>query len=293
MDNEIITRRRQIFIMIGASVVVFIGLVWLIAAIRPWDLLGVQIPTHTAASQVAKDCTHTVSYWKSHPELFPPRVFIGGVTYHETELEALLSNDSQELAQQIKVQLVVAFLNNQAGADQSTIEASVFDAYGWLEQHPSGSPVTEDGLGQGRQLFDALEAYNLGMAGVTACEATRLSTKTASPAHSATPMLSLTPSPTASPTASATPTLAGPTATDTYVAPSPTRSATRTPLPPVLQPTDTPRPPTTPPPPSNTPRPPDTPTFTAVPLTPTLPPPTPTYTLPPLPSATYTLPPPP
>ncbi len=281
MDNEIITRRRQIFIMIGASVVVFIGLVWLIAAIRPWDLLGVQIPTHTAASQVAKDCTHTVSYWKSHPELFPPRVFIGGVTYQETELGALLSNDSQELAQQIKIQLVVAFLNNQAGADQSTIEASVFDAYGWLEQHPSGSPLTEDGLGQGRQLFDALEAYNLGLAGVAACEATRLPTKTASPAHSATPVLSLTPNPTASPTASATPTLAGHTATDTYMAPSPTRSATRTPLPPVVQPTDTPQPPTAPPPPSNTPRPPDTPTSTPPPPpSPTLPPPPPTLPLP-------------
>ncbi len=284
MENEFVSRRRQIFILVAASVVVFVGLVWLIAAIRPWDLLGVQIPTQTASQQVVRDCTRPITYWKAHPELYPQQVLISGVAYQETELEALLSDDSQELTQQLKAQLVVAFLNDQAGADQSSVEATVFDAYGWLQQHPPGSQPTEADIALGRQLFDALETYNLGLAGVAPCAAGQVSTRTVGPTQTFAAEMTLTPTEVSVPIASQTSTLTVLAATDTVVYLPPTEIPTRTSKPPVQFPTNTPRPPTAPPPPTDTPRPPDTPTFTPAPPTSTLPPttpPTPTLPIPP------------
>ncbi len=285
MENEIVSRRRQIFILVAASVVVFIGLVWLIAAIRPWDLLGVEISTQTASQPVVRDCTRPITYWKAHPELYPPQVLIGGVAYEETELEALLSDDSQELAQQIKAQLVVAFLNDQAGADQDSIEATVFDAYGWLQQHPPGSQPTEADKALGRQLFDALETFNLGLADVAPCASGQVYTRTVRPTQTIALDMTLTPTEVSVSAASQTSTLTVLAATDTMVYIPPTVIPTRTSKPPVQNPTNTPRPPTAPPPPTDTPRPPDTPTNTPLPPSPTLPPPTPT-----LPAPTPTLP---
>jgi hypothetical protein len=283
MENEILAKPRLIIILVVATVVVFIALVWLIAAFQPWELLGVQNPTASASQQAAINCTHATSYWADHPELLPQQVIIGGVVYKERELEALLSDDSQDVAQQLRMQLAVVFLNSQSGADQSAIEGVIFQAYGWLVQHPAGSQVTEDELAAGRRYHDELEAYNLGQGGVNPCEASQLMTKTSTLPATVITELSPTTSLTVTSTPSVSPTPTAYTATATIGFASPTTRPTQTSEPPVQHPTNTPNEPTKAPTPTNTPKPTDVPTFTPSPSpAPTLPPsPTPSPTLPP------------
>jgi hypothetical protein len=278
MIHETITKRRLAILLILAVVVIFAGFAWLALNNLPFDQMGRQTPTDTAAARAESDCTQPLAYWRAHPELYPPQVFIGDVAYKERELEALLLNDSQEPAQQLKVQLVVAFLNSQAGADQSLIEPTLFEAYGWLVEHPAGSQVTEAGLAEGRQMILALEDFNLGLAGVPACEGIGAATRTSTSGASQTPPFSPTPSPTVTATASGTLTAIEITATAT---PTATRSA----APPVVYPTDTEISPTRPPAPTDTPRPADT--ATSMPTTA----PTATFVLPPLPTDTIVPPP--
>jgi hypothetical protein len=280
MDTELTSKRWLVIALVVVTIIIFIGLVWLIATFVPWNRLGFQSPSATASAQVAADCTYPISYWKEHPELYPPQMVIGGVVYTERELEALLSDDDENPIQQIRAQLAVAFLNISDGADQSVIEATIFDAYEWLVNHPAGSQITDDDQETGRRLFNLLESYNLGLAGVKPCEATIELTKTETSTVTETPtlLLSSTPGQTTTPTASETP-----TPTSLLTMPIGTvRSATPTPIlttgvpghptftasPPVVITTVAPSPTRTPPP--------ITPTFTQPPLptiTPTVPPP--------------------
>ncbi len=274
MENETLGRRRLIIILVVTSVVVFVGLVGLIISRLPLNGLGRQSSTPTSAELISQDCTHPIGYWRVHPELYPPQIIIGGTAYQERELEALLADDSQETTQQLKAQLAVAFLNGQAGADQSAIEPAIFEGYDWLVQHPTGSPVSEAELQKGQQLVGLLEAYNQGLDDAPPCEAILAVTRTS------TPTTSVRASQTDTATASATP-----TASTTYILPSATARSTYEP--PAQSATDTEAPPTQEPAPTDTQRPADTPTFTSPP------PPTATFTLPPLPTTIFTLPPPP
>jgi hypothetical protein len=249
MENEILTRRGLIILLVSVTVVIFIGLVWLIARLQPWVLLGVQGSTATPQVQIMANCTYPVAYWKTHPELFPSQIIIGGTTYKEKELEALLTDNHQDIGQQLKAQLAATFLNNLSGADQSEIEQTVFDAYGWLIQHPTGSQISNEELEVGRHLFDLMEAYNTGSAGVPPCEAVTTAAKTAtstgisnlqsgtntvigSPSMTGTLVVTsltpkYTPTHTRTTTPSLTPTrtvLASPTNTLPPQAPSPTRT---------------------------------------------------------------------
>jgi hypothetical protein len=319
MDNELSSKRGLVVVLVVMTIIIFVGLVWLIATFIPWARLGFQSPSATATAQVVKDCTYPISYWKEHPELYPPQMIIGGVVYTERELEALLSDDDENPVQQIRAQLAVAFLNISGGADQSSIEATIFTAYGWLVNHPVGSQITDDEQEKGRRLFDVLETYNLGLAGVEPCEASITLTKTetstvtampsllfdSTPSQTMTPTTSFTPTPTSlltTPSSTVRPTLptpiqttiapgfptltASPTVIITTVAPSPTRTPpkitstfSQTPSPMVIITTVAP-----------------SPTRTPLQITSTYtqsPPPSATYTEPPPPSATFTEPSPP
>ena len=276
MENGLTTKRGLILILVIATVAVFIGLVWLIATFVPWNLLGFPSPSITAtARRVEKNCTYPISYWKEHPELYPPQMIIGGIVYKERELEALLADETQNLTQQIKVQLAGVFLNLSAGADQSAIETPIFEAYGWLVQHPAGGQVTDSDRDAGAKLFKILEAYNDGLSGVSLCEGVQVPTLiiSSTPTETQTVLWTLTPTETATPTPSETPSPTEQTATATNFFFVPTRTAKPTTEPPPQVPTNTPVQPTEtkiPPPPTSTPQPP----------TPTLPPPTPTLPLP-------------
>ena len=186
MENETLNRRWLIISLVTVTVVIFLGLVWLIAVFKPWNVFGLQGSTATDSGMGITNCTYPVSYWKAHPELFPAQLIIGGTVYKERELEALLADDSQETEQQIRAELAVTFLNNQAGADQSSIETTVFDAYGWLVRHPTGSQVEEAELEEGRRLLNILEAFNMGTGGVAPCEAVSARTKTVTPTGTST-----------------------------------------------------------------------------------------------------------
>jgi hypothetical protein len=267
MENEITTKRGFILILVVATVAVFIGLVWLIATFVPWNLLGFPSPSITAtAVRVEKNCTYPISYWMEHPESFPPQMVIGGMVYDAKDLREILADETQNLAPQIQAQLVGVFLNTLAGAEQSSIETTIFEAYGWLVKHPEGSQVSDGDREAGVRLFKVLEAYNDGLAEVALCEGVQIPTliTSSTPTETPTVLLTLAPSETTTPTPSETPTPTELTGTPTYFFIVPTRTTKPTTEPPPQVPTNTPVAPTE----TKIPPPPDTPTFA--------PPPTPT-----------------
>ncbi len=279
MENEITTKRGFILILVVATVAVFIGLVWLIATFVPWNLLGFPSPSITAtAARVEKNCTYPISYWMEHTESYPPQMVIGGIVYEAKDLREILADETQNLAQQIQAQLVGVFLNTLAGAEQSSIETAIFEAYGWLVKHPEGSEASDSDREAGARLFKVLEAYNDGLTEVPLCEGVQIPTliTSSTPTETPTVLLTLAPSETTTPTPSETPTPTELTGTPTYSFIVPTHTAKPTTEPPPQVPTNTPAQPTE----TKIPPPPDTPTNTPQPPTPTLPPPTPTLPLP-------------
>jgi hypothetical protein len=276
MENELSSRRGFIIALIVVTIFIFVGLLWLIATYLPWGQLGLQSPSATATGQVLQDCTYPLAYWREHPELYPVQVVIGGVIYQQRELEALLTDTEANLALQMRAQMAVAFLNISGGTDPSSIEGTIFSAYGWLVNHPQGSELSEEELETGTRYLTLLEAYNLGQAGVVACEATipLVRTETGISTETATLLFSSTPSQTSTQTPSETPSANTPTETATYFYITPSRTTIPTTRVPPQAPTHTPIPPTERPTSTNTPIP-NTATFTPQPV-PTLPAPSPT-----------------
>ena len=170
MNNEITTKRGLVLILVVATAVIFIGLVWLIATLEPWNLLTSAGPSSTAGiSMVDKNCTYPVYFWKEHAELYPAQIVIGNDIYQANEIATVLADESEDPVNQLKVQLVGAFLNIASGADERSIEGTIFQAYGWLVTHPNGNLLPDSERVTGVQLYNALEAYNLGLTGVSAC----------------------------------------------------------------------------------------------------------------------------
>jgi hypothetical protein len=284
MDNELSPRRGLIIALIVVTILIFVGLLWLIATNLPWSQLGFQSPSATATDQVLQDCAYPLAYWREHPELYPAQIVIGGVIYQQRELEALLTDTEADLAAQIRAQMAVAFLNISRGTSPSSIEGTIFSAYAWLVNYLQGSELSEEEMETGMHYLTLLEAYNLGQAGVVPCEATLplVRTEMGVPSGTATLLSSSMPSQTSTPPPSETPTPSTPTQTATYIIITPSRTTIPTTRVPPQAPTNTPIPPTERPTPTNTPNP-NTPTATPQPPTPTLPPPSPTL---PVPSST-------
>ena len=290
MENGISDRRGLILILIIASAVVFVGLVWIIATYFPWNRLGFSAPGDiTNTPRIELNCTYPVSYWVEHPELYPPQIILGSKVYQANDIHEALSHADEGLVELLLAQLVGVFLNTSAGADQDIIEATIFQAYRWLVEHPDESQIPESDRVTGLKYLSLLEAYNLGQAGVPLCEGIYIAVLPQPITASVAPTLILTTTPSQTPTTTPSET-ASPVVlpvTATYIIILPTNTAIRTTQPPIQLPSNTPIQPTDQPPPTNTPRPPVPPTNTPPP------PPVPTFTLPPLPPATYTLPPPP
>lgn len=279
MENKNPPERGLIIFLVIASVAIFIGLVWLIATYLPFSLVGSSRPSFTPnITREVTNCTYPVSFWVEHPELYPAQIVLGSNVFQENEIREALIYTNQNLQTILLAQLVGAFLNITAGADQSMLETTIFQAYRWLVIHPEGSQILENDIETGSRYFSVLEAYNLGLGGVPPCEdgtiIAVLKTQTPSITPSVTVTITVSQTPTPTPSETATPTLPILTPFYTYVYPSQTRI-------PTTQPPGGPAPTDMPPPPASTP------TFTQPP------PPIATFTLPPLPSATYTLPPPP
>jgi hypothetical protein len=290
MENEITAKRGLILILVIATVAVFIGLVWLIATYTPWNVLGGSRPSVTPnPPRVIKNCTYPISYWMEHPELYPPQILFGSKVYQANEIREVLIQTDQDPAAKLQAQLVIAFLNFSSGADEAIIETSIFQAYSWLVQHPQGSETSSSDIEIGLRYFSLLEAYNLGLAGVEACQAesTLILTETTTLTGAPTIFLTITPSQTPTLTPSETPSPTGqPTIPMvTVVYPSATNLPTNEPTggqPP--NPTKT-----NAPPPTNTLIPPPTNTLVPPPTNTLVPPPTNTL----IPHPTNTLVPPP
>ncbi len=276
MDKEIRDKRGLILILVIASGVVFIGLVWIIGTYFPWTQLGFsESGDITPTPRIDVNCTYPISYWKEHGELYPAQVILGSQVYRANDIQKALSNTDQGLVGQLQAQLVGAFLNTSTGADQEIIETTIFQAYKWLVEHPDESQIGDGDRETGARYLSILEAYNLGLAGVPLCEGVFLpaSLLTALPSSTPTLLLTQTPSqtPTTTPSETPSPTYAWVTPIFTVgiptKTPSPTTQApggqaptiTRTPAP---QPSNTPINTTQAPPPTE--------------VTPTLPPNNPT-----------------
>jgi hypothetical protein len=279
MENKNPPKRGLIVFLVIASVAIFIGLVWLIATFLPFSPVGPSRPSFTPnITRIVTNCTYPVSFWVEHPELYPAQIVLGSKVFQANEIREALIYSNQNLPTILQAQLVGAFLNITAGADQSMLETTIFQAYRWLVLHPDGSQILENDIETGSRYFSVLEAYNLGLGGVPTCEEGYIiaipETQTASITPSATMTIAISQTPTTTPSETATPTTPILTPFYTYVA------HTRTPIP-------TTQPPVGQTPTKNPPPPASTPTFTQPP------PPIATFTLPPLPSATHTLIPPP
>jgi hypothetical protein len=274
-------KRGRVLILVIVTVVIFIGLVWAISTFMPLNFVAAPSPTFTEdAGRLAVNCASPIVFWKQHPELYPAQLVIGGQVFKAGELSQIFSGQVDDLPAKLAAQLTAAYLNIVSGADQSYIETTVFEAYAWLVQHPAGSPLTDSDQEEGTRLVNLLEAYNLGMTGVKACEfAGQIMTEPSTVTETATVTNTVTPSQTNAPSASETPTPTEIPATATYEVIQPTRAATRTSVPPILYPTNTPVPPTQAPAPTDTPVPTQAPTNTQVTpptLTPIPPTPVPT-----------------
>ncbi len=281
--DKVITEKKGIWILLViATVIVFIGLVWIIARYLPLSFTSApgSSPTASIERRLA-DCTSPVAYWEEHAELYPAKLVISGQEYAASELKQVLEGQKGDLASRLQAQLTAAYLNISSGADQSYIETTIFEAYSWLVGHPAGSEVSADEESVGLRLYNLLEAYNQGLTGVDPCmpitspiigeaseEPTVTVTFTASPTTKPAP--SETELPTNPPSTLPIPTVSVPTHTATPTR-EPTRHVPATPTDTLVPPTNTIEPthPTkTPPPPTRTytpPPPPTTPTFPPIP----------------------------
>lgn len=284
MDNEINKRRGLILTLVIATISIFVGLVWLITKYIPKGQTGLSNASLTpTVTRAVANCTYPLSYWMEHPELYPVQIVIGSKIYQANEIREALTQSGEAPGAQLQAELVGAFLNIIYGADQTLLETTIFQAYSWLVLHPDGSQVTDDDLETGSGYFLALEAFNLGQAGVPPCGGGYSIVYTRTPTNSVTATLILSPTPSETQTSTSSPTSQIITPIVTVAFPTQTRS-------PTTQPTGGQAPTATQglfPTATKTPPPVAPPTFTQPP------PPTATFTLPPLPTATFTLPPPP
>ncbi len=171
MNNVAPERRWVVIVLVVLTIAIFIGFVWVIATYLPLDFRAMVDPSPTTGiAETKANCAAPVEYWKEHPDLYPTKIVIGDQVYLGSEISAIFDVQPDDLTGELRAQLATAYLNISAGADQSYIEATVFQAYSWLVDHPVGSQVSDDEREEGKRLFDLLEAYNQGLTGVAACE---------------------------------------------------------------------------------------------------------------------------
>jgi hypothetical protein len=232
MEKCIAGKRGLLIILIIATVAVFVGLVWVITAYLPTESAASPSPSNTSdIRHVTMNCVAPVAYWARHPEYYPDQLVLGNKVYPAAEIGGIFSDQSEGMPASLQAQLTAAYLNILSGADQSYIQATIFEAYGWLIAHPSNSELLQGDQETGTRLFNLLEAFNLGETGVAPCDVLYLTqqAETSMVKSTSTETLTSTPAPSETAPASETP---RPTETETfepiYTAIFPTKTATRT-----------------------------------------------------------------
>lgn len=133
-------------------------------------------------------CTHSVGYWKTHPETWPlEEIMLGEQIYSKEAAIGILNTPSKGDATYIlAVQLIAAKLSIAAGADDSEIADTIEQADAWLIENPLGSNPKGEEREEGIALAEDLEAYNEGDIGPGKCEEGAIPSATPTPSASHT-----------------------------------------------------------------------------------------------------------
>lgn len=114
--------------------------------------------------------THSIGYWKNHPEEWPTdQIEIGNITYtKEDALQILKEANAKDATKMLAAQLIAAKLNRLNGAspcfsycgEHLNIEDIISDADLFLTNHPIGSNPQHEDRQAALHLKDMLDAYN-------------------------------------------------------------------------------------------------------------------------------------
>ncbi|MEM2439664.1 MAG: hypothetical protein QW493_00395, partial [Candidatus Bathyarchaeia archaeon] len=114
--------------------------------------------------------THSIGYWKNHPEKWPTdEIEIGNITYTKEEaLQILWGANARDATRMLAAQLIAAKLNRLSGASpcfyycgkQVNIDDVIFDADAFLTENPIGSNPQGEDRQTALILKDILDAYN-------------------------------------------------------------------------------------------------------------------------------------
>ena len=124
-------------------------------------------PTNT--KDPAKNCTHSTTYWESHPEAWPGTVIIANFTYTKDDITTVIEAQSSEVDAVLFIQLHTAFLNAVSGADYDKIYNTIIDAANWLNLHPVGGEISQPDQQTAISFVKILEDYNDGQLGPGPC----------------------------------------------------------------------------------------------------------------------------
>jgi hypothetical protein len=175
---------------------------------------------------ITTNCNHSLGYWATHTERYPPYMVIGDQKYSRKQVAAILA--SPDPAQALLKQVLVAFLNTSTEGKQGGNPEELLEAYQWLAAHPADGTLIEYDRLEGERLVAALEKFNDGLASLPPCDDPSTPTPTATAIRTRiTTMIRLltpTPIPTATLTSSSTSTR---TSTSTKT-PTTTATTTRT-----------------------------------------------------------------
>lgn len=206
---------------------------------------GTMLPT------ASYNCTFPMETWVQFPDTWRITEYrIGAKTFSKTEMLAQMTKTDGTLWDRLEAQIFVTVLNQQNGADVTSVRTAFSQAVSWLVQNPRGSQPADGNIQQMEIIYTSLTRFNNGTFGPVACQydlalSTAVIHGDSGPAPAGS-TLTFTPSPTVV------------HRTSVYIPPTRTREPRSDPKP---QPT---RVPPTSPPPS---------TATAVPPTATYPPP--------------------
>lgn len=114
--------------------------------------------------------THSIGYWKNHPEKWPTdQIEIGNITYTKEEaIQILREASAKDATKMLAAQLIAAKLNRLNGASpyfyyfgkQINIDEIISDADAFLTDHPIESNPQGEDRQTALHLKDMLDAYN-------------------------------------------------------------------------------------------------------------------------------------
>jgi hypothetical protein len=130
-------------------------------------------PSATATKQPTPtkifSCVLPIDYWIEHPDLWPPEMFLGGVSYDRDEIDLIFEGEVRGIREHILQNLYIAYLNIYTNADSEAISETIEEANLWLKNNPPENSITEEARESGLYLAQALTDFNTGLLGLEFC----------------------------------------------------------------------------------------------------------------------------